>query len=304
MLEADQGKGIVMASASPGRPKTMDASDQRPDLSGESEVWNAIAAFERILEAMPNDRVALETLYEAYDQIGQPARAIEYLVRLGETIIELRDLGAVAPIIEKLRRFAADDPAAVDLAGRLNGLLENQPATAANPLIGAAEAKRKSLDITGELSLAWNLLQAAELTQEQYSKVVQDLSECSSTHNTSPVTVLHVLSNRDFPNLEKVIAFLSRNSATPVVSLSGFDLQRDAYTLLPPAFMENRGALVFELMGPNDALVAVLNPYDAGLREEVSLMTRKKCHFYLVTADDYDKALDSIRKELQNPAEP
>jgi hypothetical protein len=36
------------------------------------------------------------------------------------------------------------------------------------------------VDITNELALAWNLLQAGILSQEEYSNVVHDLSENSS----------------------------------------------------------------------------------------------------------------------------
>ena len=41
----------------------------------EAEVYNVIAAFEQILDAEPNDRVALETVQEAYEKIGDQAQA-------------------------------------------------------------------------------------------------------------------------------------------------------------------------------------------------------------------------------------
>ena len=43
-------------------------ADNKKDL--EAEIWNAINAFEQMLEAMPNDRVSLEALSHAYEQIG------------------------------------------------------------------------------------------------------------------------------------------------------------------------------------------------------------------------------------------
>ena len=43
----------------------------RPEDAGEaSNVREAIAAFEQILEALPDDRLALETLLDAYAEIG------------------------------------------------------------------------------------------------------------------------------------------------------------------------------------------------------------------------------------------
>lgn len=157
------------------------------------------------------------------------------------------------------------------------------------------------IDVTAELALAWNLVQAGELTQEDYSNVVHDLTESSSKNVEVPVTVLHVLQDRTFKNLDKVLAFLSSQSGLPILSLSNFELQRETYKLLPEDFMMHRGAIVFDLMG-RDALAAILNPYDMELRKDVEAITGKKCHYYLVSAESYDKCLSSIRAALRMEA--
>ena len=59
----------------------------------EEEVWSAIGAFEQILEAMPEDRASLETLSHAYGQIGDHARAYEYVLRLGRVLLVEGDSG-------------------------------------------------------------------------------------------------------------------------------------------------------------------------------------------------------------------
>jgi hypothetical protein len=115
------------------------------------------------------------------------------------------------------------------------------------------------------------------------------------------VTVLHVLHDRTFKNLDKVLTFLSSQSGLPIISLSNFEVQKDAYKLLPEDFMIHRGAIIFELMG-RDALAAILNPYDTELRKDVELMTGKKCHFYIVSAESYDKCLGVIRAALKAEA--
>ena len=101
------------------------------------------------------------------------------------------------------------------------------------------------------------------------------------------MTVLHVLHDRTFKNLDKVLTFLSSQSGLPIVSLSNFEVQKDTFKLLSEDFMMHRGAIVFELMG-RDALVAILNPYDAELRKEVESITGKECHFDMVAAESYD----------------
>ena len=71
--------------------------------------------------------------------------------------------------------------------------------------------------------------------------------------------------------------------------------------MLPPEIMGHWGALVFDTLGP-DLLVALLNPFDQVLRSEVTALTGRVCHFYLVSAPDYDKALANIRKTMAEAA--
>jgi hypothetical protein len=81
------------------------------------------------------------------------------------------------------------------------------------------------------------------------------------------------------------------------VPLSGFEIIAATASILPMEFMTQRGALVFEVMGP-DCLVAVLNPFDKDLQDDVRRATGRRCHFYLVSSPDYDVALANIRKAM------
>ena len=44
----------------------------------ESEIWDAIGAFEKIIEALPNDHISIEALAVAYEQVGDHDRAKHY----------------------------------------------------------------------------------------------------------------------------------------------------------------------------------------------------------------------------------
>ncbi|HBA85857.1 MAG TPA: hypothetical protein DCZ95_17375 [Verrucomicrobia bacterium] len=263
----------------------------------ESDVWNAIAAFEQILEAIPNDRVALETLFEAYEQIGDKSRALDYLAQLAQTIAEEEDAEAAPDLIKKLNKHVQDNPSVKPLVQQLEQLLVQKKMTSPG---GSDAGKRKNIDITNELALAWNLLQAGELSQEDYSNVVHDLSENSSKNVQVPVSVLHVLQDRAFKNMEKVLKFLVKDSGMPVVSLTSFEIPKEAAALLPINYTMHRGAMVFDQIS-RDLLVAVLNPYDAVLQADVKRITGKACHFYLSTASEYDIALEKLKKS-QPPA--
>ena len=277
-------------------------NNQLKKNASEREVRDAIDAFEQILEAIPNDRMALETLVDAYEQINDRKKTLEYIIRLAEVIEEDRDAETAPRLIERLRAFGSNDPSAKQMLENLQKLVvptrkEPEPAVVRKTPV----AKRKVIDVTAEMALAWNLVQAGELTQEDYSNVVHDLTESSSKNVEVPVTVLHVLHDRTFKNLDKVLTFLSSQSGLPIVSLSNFELQKDTYKLLPETFMMHRGAIVFELMG-RDALVAILNPYDTELRKDVEDLTKKPCHFYMVSAESYDNCLGNIRAALKAEA--
>ena len=261
--------------------------------SSEAELKSAITAFEQILEAEPNDRLALETLSDAYERMNDAPKALTYLSRLSEVILHEEDARAAADLLRRLKALGAT----VDSHPLLPKLQElaSRNRTKKSEGQGPGPAVRKPHDITREVSLAWDLLQAEQITQEEYALIVKDLSENSTKHLEVPVSVLHALHDRGHANYERILAFLSRASGKPLVNIGNFDIQSDTYSLLDAEFMARRGAIVFEKMG-KDALVAVLNPFDVELQDDVRKAVDRKCHFYLTGAVEYDKSLGEIRK--------
>ncbi|RKX31355.1 MAG: hypothetical protein DRP22_03840 [Verrucomicrobia bacterium] len=260
----------------------------------ESEVWNAIAAFEQILEAMPDDRVALESLYEAYLKIGDQASARKYLLRLARVVINERDEKAAQDMVKRLKESEASDKETEQLIKELTELAGQKEVAPAAP---RSRVRHKPVGITAELSLAWKLLEAGHIQQDEYDTIVKDLSENSAKQLNTPVTVLHVLEDRQFRHANSILAFISRDSGLPVIPLSRFEIPPECFQMLPMEIMEHRGAIVFDTMG-RDVLVAILNPYDADLRREVEEATKRKCHFFLTPAAEYDAALADIRAKI------
>ena len=264
----------------------------------EEEVWNAISAFEQILEAMPEDRVALQTLYEAYERLGDVHHALNYLIRLATVIVDERDATAASSITEKLKQLGGDDPAALQVLEDLENLalLATQDSA---PASATRAPRRRNFDLSPELSLAWSLHQEGLFDEEQYAHIVQDLTESSSKTLDVPISVLHVLEDRHFPNIPKIMGHLCKTSGYPPVLVSDFDIQPDVYETLPMTFMSQRGALVFDRMG-KDLLIAILNPMNEELMMDVCAAATCDCHFYLTTAEAYDLSLQKIRAELKN----
>ncbi|MBN1269907.1 MAG: hypothetical protein JXB04_09980 [Kiritimatiellae bacterium] len=263
----------------------------------ESEVYNVISAFEQILQAMPTDRVALETLHEAYEKIGDQAHALNYLVRLAQVVVEEGDAVAAPKLAEKLKKAGGADAQVTEALKGLQGLIAlkaTQPGEAEAAEAAATRRRRRAVDITAELALAWNLLQAEEISQDDYTSIVQDLTESTTKQIGTPISVLHVLSDRQFKNADKILTFMSKDSGLPIITLDRFDIRPEAYNMLPPEFSSQHGALVFDLLG-GEPLVAILNPHETELRAEVARLAGAKCHFFLVTASDYDLALKKMK---------
>jgi hypothetical protein len=286
----------------------------------EAEVWNAISAFEQILEAMPNDRASLEALSNAYQQIGDHTKAKEYVIRLGRVIVEERDISSAKETADLLQTLAQDDPEAAALMKQLRALSEGgsvplagaatQGGKAEKTLTAAAAGAvqkaaapqvRMSFNMSEELTMAWNLLEAKELTQEEYAAVVQDLTEMSAGDSAATISVLHVMEARAFKGIERIMGYLARECATPFVSLAFFELTLQTCSIIPPDFIVRRGAMVFELVG-KDAMAVVMNPYDKQLRKDVEALAGRRCHFYMTMPAEFDQAAKKIADMLADKA--
>jgi len=275
-----------------------DAQHAKLPSEAETETWNAIAYFEKILEALPNDRLSLETLADAYEKVGDHTRAKDCTLRLVQVMVDEADEDGIGELLVKIRLFDQNDPEVKAAIARLESLKPEKVMAVVRDDMD--QLSRRSANIAGEISMAWNLLQARKLNQEDYACVVHDLSENSARALDMPVSTLHVLQDRNHPGFNEIISFVSTACNLPLISLANFDIQPATATLLPIEFCIKRGAIVFELMG-NDALTAILNPYDTQLPRDMEDLTGKTCHRYMVTPADFDAALVKLKKMIAAP---
>lgn len=277
-----------------------DDINQREQI--ENQVWSAIAAFEQIVETIPNDRVSLEALSHAYEQVGDIARSRDYLVKLVNVVIAENDLAAAELLRERTAQHTAD-PAIQKADEQLEALLaSNKPVREfeISPEQTAETQKhddteQRSAHVAAELAFAWNLFEAKQLNQEEYAQVAQDLSEISGSQTPVTLSVLHVLHDRANRNIDNVLTYIAKDSGVPIVPLSLFDVQHYPFELLPYKFIVRFGTMVFDLMG-RDALVVILNPYNKTLRTKVEQLVGKQCHFFLTTPGDFDATLEKLTK--------
>ncbi|MDH3981635.1 MAG: hypothetical protein OES84_01900 [Kiritimatiellaceae bacterium] len=263
---------------------------------------DSIAMLEQILEVMPQDEDAIKALYNAYAQGGHNERAFEYLGRLVDVVSSGGSADALAFVQKELPRFESEFPSKVSAQIARLRTLSGAVAAAQMPTVAkgvpasarSAETAKPEADISEELALAWRLYEEGQLTQEEYSSVLHDLTEVSSKEVDVPVTVLHVLNDRGFTQMTRIMNYLSTRSGVPFMSLSNYELSEQVASVLPIDVSSRDGALPFALLG-NDLLVGVLNPFNNMLVDKVEKESGHHCHTYLVDPDDYDATLDRLR---------
>jgi hypothetical protein len=267
-----------------------------PDRDAESEIWNAIGAFEKILEAIPDDRSSLETLSHAYEHIGDKAKLLMYLLRLGDVLVSEGDAAAAGDVHDKLAKFGSEDPEVLRVRASLARLLDSSPevSTDSSPTQNEPATPAATFSMADELSFAWHLFEVNELTQQEYADVAQSLSEMSASEHLVTVSVLHALEHQTFGGMDRLMGYVARDTKSPIVSLQAFDIQEEASSLLPLEFCIRHGAVVFDLIA-GDALVVVMNPHDQVLRKLVEDQLGRPCHFFISPPAEFDAVLEGIR---------
>ncbi len=293
----------------------------RSSIPPDSEqVIEAVSFFEQMLQTMPEDRVSLEVLSQAYEQAGDAEQACAMLSRLARVIERDGDVDAGRQLRHRLAMYSgnAAADAALEQLTRFLAAPASAPAAApaaAAPDAGAVTASAITTDalqlingpaerraiVTQELDFAWLLHEQGMLSEDQYAAIVSDITDLSASATPVPISVLHLYHDRQLPNIDRVLTFASEKSAVPLLPLTSFDPQAAAYGLLPLDYLIIKGVVPFELMS-RDLLVGTLNPLNEKLRAELEKLTGRRCHFYLVQPSDFDATIDRIRKLLQGPA--
>ena len=267
------------------------------DHDSESEIWNAIAAFEKILEAIPDDRSSLETLSHAYEHIGDDAKLLMYLLRFGDVIVRDGDAAAARYVHDKLEKFGSEDAEVLRVRASLAQLYDSsaEVTTDSSPTPNKpAPPPPATFSMADELSFAWHLFEVSELTQQEYADVAQSLSEMAASEHLVTVSVLHALEHRTFSGMDRLMGYVARDTKSPIVSLQSFDIPEECSSLLPLEFCIRHGAVVYDLIA-GDALVVVMNPHDQALRKLVEDQLGRPCHFFISPPAEFDAVLEGVR---------
>lgn len=262
------------------------------------ELKNSVEMLEQILEVMPDDLFTLRALYETWLKLEDPEKAFEALNRLDDRTRAAQNIEMINFVLEQYQSVSDDSAEMQGRIGRLqeiknvSGILQDvEPSLQVNKANPQSTGSR----LDAEMALAWVLFQDDQLSQEEYSNVLHDLTEMSSQAVGVPVTVLHILYDRQFGRMERLMTHLCQKNDMPIIALSLFENNEEIIRQLPIDFISRNGVMPFAKVG-DDLLVAVLNPLDQELLEEAQKLSGRNCHPCLVTPDEYDLQLGKIKQ--------
>jgi len=148
-----------------------------------------------------------------------------------------------------------------------------------------------------EMDLVWLWNEREFLPKDLCMDILHALTERPMTDNPMLISALALLDEQHPEHTDRVMEEMQRASGTPVIPLELFDPTPAALKLLPPIVMQVKGVLPFAIMAKEEVLVALLNPLNADLKQEISLRINKPCHFFLV----HPRSFQSIFSKLTLP---
>ncbi len=296
----------------------MNASSSSQDNSAgfggdDSSVWGVIQSLEHIVEMLPEDVSALESLAVAYEQAGDAARAHQALLKLAELAIQGGDLERAEEIAANQLAKGFDDPEVFDLKDRIEAVKSEQP----QPASAAAPRQEESLaavqtapssqgtiapeaDLHAELDFGWSLLEAEQVSQDQYEHAVDTLTEAHiNSHGRGPISFLLELASMEDANISRVLSFVSAENRVPFVELRRCQIPSEATADFTLDKMRRWCAIPFGVVG-SERMIAVLNPTNERLVQALCNNVGGRAHIYLTSPDDFLDALDSLAAQKGN----
>ncbi len=264
----------------------------------EEDVWLAITTYEEKLEVNPVDCEALQVLASSYGQIGDHTKAKEYFLRLANIVITEQNSITAAVILSDLKNYAEGDETLNDIVAQIDELAQKADEQMVGAKKSALELKAESItfSLASEMAFAWKLVESGDLSQEEYAGVINDLTEMSNQSDGLPISLLHVLETRNIGDLGSYMGKLADTCGTPIIALDSFEATTESVLALPMKFVIARCALVFDFIG-GEALVAILNPYDMDIRDEVKFfLGGVNCHFFITSASQFDRRVERMHE--------
>ncbi len=274
-------------------PSDFDAPSESSPAEENPEVVEAIRILEDKLPEIEDPVGMLITLFDFYSEIENLNDAGNCLVEAARRITEGEHPQLCFFLYNNLELFAQLNPDAQSAYEDLADLIsESEEDLGANTL-HLDQRRIYQHDLIPELFLAQHLMRARKISDAEYKVILHDLCWYSTLAPCSPRTLAYVLEDRILPHRDAALEFLAHDSGVPYIDLTLVEPDPKALELLPPEFMRVRAACAYGFVA-GEPLIAVLNPFNLQLRDDVTMQIDLPCHYTFTSADGYQRILDLI----------
>ena len=264
----------------------------------DARLEEGVRYFEQMLELMPDDRITLEFLVVAYDQLNEHDKGEKAVVMLANLLLKQGDFAAAEGLLPRLEAIESDE--AKILALKIHRLAAPGPELvpeepkALTPAELAEEETRRAVE--GELALVELLRENGLIGDDEEEGRLRD--QIAATPPGFLVSALAILEKENLEQCERCMAFLADKFSTPPVPVAAFDRKPDLVGRFPTELLRIRGVVPFAQVG-DVALVAVLNPADEKLCARLS--DAMKCRLFLSLPSAAETWLSSLLGEGASP---
>lgn len=251
-----------------------------PTPKFDARLEEGVKYFEQMLQLMPDDRITLEFLVVAYEQLKEPEKSRATVISLAKLLVKQGDFAAAADLLPRLEAIETDE--AKVLALRIHRLAAPSPELvpevprALTPEELAVEETRTAIE--AEQSLIELLKSNGVLTDAaEIERLREQVSASAVDGRVFLVSALAILEKENSELCERCLAFLADRFEAPPVPIAAFERKPDLFARFPSELLRIRGAVPFAAIG-DTVLVALVNPADEKLRARLSEVA--PCRFY------------------------
>lgn len=260
------------------------------------DLADAIHLLEENLNRVEDPVGMYITLYDLYNDLEQIDDAGNVLVEAAKRVSPDSHADLIFFLYNQLELFSQLNPEAQFAYERLGHIISDEEGDLGANTAHIDQRKLHQVDLVPEILLSRHLHRMHVLSDEEFHIVLQDLCWSVNKPVLAPHAVLYVLEDRGLPHREKAIEFMAKDSSSPYLDLNLVKFDPDLRDVLPEEFCRRRAACVIGEVG-GEPLVAMLNPYNLQLREDVTRMIDSDPHFFLTSAEGYQHFLDTLQPE-------
>jgi len=267
----------------------------------ERELREGVGHFEQILDVLPEDRMALEFLCVACLRLGDGERFLRHALTLTELVVRENDVEGATNLIGWLASSA--DTRAKKAVLKLRLLVAPKPELEFERPVDRVTAATPSVAAKAELDLLNRLVAEGVLTKGLVQPAFDQLENPPATGGAFLISALAILEKENLTGAADAVAAVADAALAPPVPLESFEIVPADVRKLPENLVRVRGVVPFARLGEEWA-VAVLNPLDEALRDEVTVALGAKCHFFLALPTMVEKVLTGVFGDVAGAVPP